>query len=460
MAVYAIGATSLIGGAAGALDAEYVNAFGAQPGIGNGDIAFTFYDNKVYHHVANATSGASESSPDVIAPDEESPGVAYTGNLRWILCGIYNAVKISGTPVDNDFAKFTDALTIEGRSYAEVRSDLNVEDGSEANNISDVNATDLTDGGDTTLHDHDGISENTSARHTQGTDVALGAVSAKNPPIDADKAIYRDSTDADAVVTSTWTQVKTFLKTYFDTLYNKYVHPNHSGEVTSVADGTQTIAADAVTYAKMQNVVSDERILGRVSGADGVVEELTKTEVLTMINVANGADVTGDNAPKVHKDSHDPEDGGDALDCASPSELAGVQAAGEGSSHSFARSDHSHQVQHSIVDNHLITVDQADAASGEYARMTANGIESRSKSEAQADLGFYSGAGTFNGTTGDEISIGATLGGTSYQGSILPTGDSLNVGAIYIDTKTTTTFLVKCTGSGTPTFDWKLIDKN
>ena len=198
MAVYAIGATSLIGGAAGALDAEYVNAFGAQPGIGNGDIAFTFYDNKVYHHVANATSGASESSPDVIAPDEESPGVAYTGNLRWILCGIYNAVKISGTPVDNDFAKFTDALTIEGRS----------------------------------------------------------------------------------------------------------------------------------------------------------------------------------------------------------------------------------------------------------------------KSEAQADLGFYSGAGTFNGTTGDEISIGATLGGTSYQVSILPTGDSLNVGAIYIDTKTTTTFLVKCTGSGTPTFDWKLIDKN
>ena len=32
----------------------------------------------------------------------------------------------------------------------------------------------LTGGGDTTLHDHDGISENTSARHTQNTDTALG----------------------------------------------------------------------------------------------------------------------------------------------------------------------------------------------------------------------------------------------------------------------------------------------
>ena len=56
-------------------------------------------------------------------------------------------------------------------------------------------------------------------KHTAGTDTALGAVGSKNPPIDADKAIYRDSTASDALVTSTWTQVKAFLKTYFDTLY-------------------------------------------------------------------------------------------------------------------------------------------------------------------------------------------------------------------------------------------------
>ena len=33
----------------------------------------------------------------------------------------------------------------------------------------------LTGGGDTTLHDHDGITENTAARHTQNTDTALGS---------------------------------------------------------------------------------------------------------------------------------------------------------------------------------------------------------------------------------------------------------------------------------------------
>ena len=33
-------------------------------------------------------------------------------------------VDTSGSPVDNDYAKFTDANTVEGRSYSEVRSDL------------------------------------------------------------------------------------------------------------------------------------------------------------------------------------------------------------------------------------------------------------------------------------------------------------------------------------------------
>jgi hypothetical protein len=56
------------------------------------------------------------------------------------------------------------------------------------------------------------------------------------------------------------------------------------------ADGTPiAIADDAITYAKIQNVAADERILGRVSGADGVIEELTKAQVLTFANVEDGA---------------------------------------------------------------------------------------------------------------------------------------------------------------------------
>lgn len=68
----------------------------------------------------------------------------------------------------------------------------------------------------------------------------------------------------------------------------KETNATHTGDVTG--SGALTIAADAVTYAKMQNVVSDERLLGRVSGADGVVEELTKAQTLTMLNVEDGAE--------------------------------------------------------------------------------------------------------------------------------------------------------------------------
>ena len=47
-------------------------------------------------------------------------------------------VSISGTPVANDFARFTDATTIEGRSYAETRADLGLEIGTDVQAQGDV----------------------------------------------------------------------------------------------------------------------------------------------------------------------------------------------------------------------------------------------------------------------------------------------------------------------------------
>ena len=64
-------------------------------------------------------------------------------------------------------------------------------------------------------------------------------------------------------------------------------HIAHTGDVTGST--ALTIGADKVTYAKMQNVVSDDRILGNVAGAGGIVTELDAGTVRTMINVANGA---------------------------------------------------------------------------------------------------------------------------------------------------------------------------
>lgn len=72
---------------------------------------------------------------------------------------------------------------------------------------------------------------------------------------------------------------------------NNYSHPNHTGDVTSDGDGATTIANDVVTFAKMQNI-DTARLLGRVSASAGNVESLTKAQVLTFINVEDGANKT------------------------------------------------------------------------------------------------------------------------------------------------------------------------
>jgi hypothetical protein len=61
--------------------------------------------------------------------------------------------------------------------------------------------------------------------------------------------------------------------------------------------GTTDIDNDAVTYAKIQNVVADDRILGNNAGAGGVVDELTGTEVTNILFgsvTTNVAAATGD----------------------------------------------------------------------------------------------------------------------------------------------------------------------
>lgn len=134
------------------------------------------------------------------------------------------------------------------------------------------------------------------------------------------------------------------------------------------------LVADTVDIpAAVELAVSE--LIGRK--ATGGIVALAKADVLTILNVADGADVTGDQAPKAHKDSHDPAEAGeDPLDCAAAGEIVGIADAAEGSSHSFARADHTHQIQHSIADNHIVTMDDSGpAVDDEIAVFTASGLE-------------------------------------------------------------------------------------
>ena len=52
---------------------------------------------------------------------------------------------------------------------------------------------------------------------------------------------------------------------------------------------TAKIDDDAVTYAKVQNISATNKILGRVSSGAGVIEELSDSNIRTLINVADGS---------------------------------------------------------------------------------------------------------------------------------------------------------------------------
>jgi len=62
-----------------------------------------------------------------------------------------------------------------------------------------------------------------------------------------------------------------------------------SGTWNGDAIATSYIAADAVTYAKIQNVSATNVVLGRDSTGAGIVEEISATNLRTIINVEDGA---------------------------------------------------------------------------------------------------------------------------------------------------------------------------
>jgi hypothetical protein len=85
---------------------------------------------------------------------------------------------------------------------------------------------------------------------------------------------------------------------------NNYVHPNHSGDVTSAADGAQTIAANAVTNAKAAQMAT-KTYKGRTTAATGNAEDVpvaTLKADLTLVKADVGlgsVDNTADSAKEV-----------------------------------------------------------------------------------------------------------------------------------------------------------------
>lgn len=69
---------------------------------------------------------------------------------------------------------------------------------------------------------------------------------------------------------------------------------NLSGDITTSGSSATTIAANAVTYAKMQDISATSRVLGRITSGAGDPEELTGADVKTILGaISLTADVSG-----------------------------------------------------------------------------------------------------------------------------------------------------------------------
>jgi hypothetical protein len=155
-----------------------------------------------------------------------SGGIAPTGNITMAAGALVDGVDVSALSASSGNVT-TSGMTTTYIPVANSATDL-------ANSIVTANASYINvTGGITVTGTVDGYDVSTlgTESHTSGDDTALGVVGTKNPPVDNDKSLYRDSTAGDALVTSTWAQVKAFLKTYFDGLYTAL--GTSSGNVTA-----------------------------------------------------------------------------------------------------------------------------------------------------------------------------------------------------------------------------------
>lgn len=157
--------------------------------------------------------------------------------------------------------------------------------------------------------------------HTQNTDTNLGTIPSKDPPLDADMPVHRDSADSSKIKTSTWAQVKAFFRSSYDTVYSALSH-NHDAAYSAIGhshsdlnpahkDATTGVhGVGAGTIAKTSDIPS--KVLTITFVIDGAGSAITTGQkghleipfACTINQVTSLADVSGSIVVDIWKDTY------------------------------------------------------------------------------------------------------------------------------------------------------------
>jgi hypothetical protein len=235
--------------------------------------------------------------------------------------GITPYIIVTGETVTintDEQLNITEKYIIEGIGFLEVNGDglLNISDGP---NTGEQDAI-FTVADEIKL---DGIESSADVTDAVNVGISIHGVANKAIPINTDKVPSIDTADSNTLKTSTWTNIKVFLKTYFDTLYNKYAHPNHTGAVTSTGDGATAITDKAVILSKMADMATAS-LLGRNTATTGTPEVLSKTTALSLLNVEDGS--TADQSDAEIKTAYENNANTNVFTDTEQTKLAGIES--------------------------------------------------------------------------------------------------------------------------------------
>jgi hypothetical protein len=282
----------------------------------------------VYFYRLDATSGAAESIPDIVAP------LGTPGDKRWIL--LYS-IKLSLQDLSKDYH----TAIVSGDTLTANRILTLI--------IGDA-ARQITLSGNPTLADWFDQSVKTTASPTFANITDSGLTVSLPVFTDGDKKLVSKSI-ADTLLA---------LNVEAGADVTDATNVNAAGAVMESDYNVHSILAATADDTPAALTVGEQTVVGRLSGEN--ISAVT-------IGIADNNIVQIDSAD------------------AATGEYAKFTANGlQSKSLSETAADIKDQFPQAITDNHVVTVDQDGAADNDFAKFTANGLEGRSYTEVKQDL--------------------------------------------------------------------------